>query len=570
MPLLPPFFRPAILAAGLLLTSVPAPIRAEDAGAYLAARLASMQNDFAAASDYYSRALITDATNRLLQESALIADIALGDYDRALPLATSTGASAGGSEIAALVLLADQAHQGDYAGAIARLDAGTGVNDLVSGLFRAWSLVGTGQMSDATKIFDKVAKSKGAQAFGLYHKALALALVGDYEGADAIFSGKTGQPIRATRRGVLAHVQVLSQLERNKDAIELIDSVFGPDLDPALADIHAQLAAGEVLPFTMVQSATDGLAEMFFTVAGVLNSEGSEAVTLVYTRLAEYLRPDHIDAILMSASLLEQQQQYDLATATYALIPKDNPAYFAADLGRASALVRADRVDDAITALEELSGEKPDLPDVWTLLGDTLRSQERYEEAAKAYDKALALSGEDSKTLWFLYYARGISFERSKHWDQAEADFRKALELSPDQPQVLNYLGYSYVEKNENLVEALDMIERAAATRPDGYIIDSLGWAYYRLGRYDEAVAQMERAIEFMPVDSLVNDHLGDVYWAVGRKREAEFQWKRALSFKPETEAEASRIRRKLDVGLDVVLADEGAPPLKAAGNASN
>mgnify|MGYP000565807262 FL=1 len=205
-----------------------------------------------------------------------------------------------------------------------------------------------------------------------------------------------------------------------------------------------------------------------------------------------------------------------------------------------------------------------------TALGDLLRQQEEYGRAVRAYDTALELTPEDGPTRWFLLYARGISHERQKNWKQAEADFRAALELNPDQPQVLNYLGYSMVEKQVKLDEALNMIERAVAARPDsGYIVDSLGWVLFRLGRYDEAVSHMEKAVELMPVDPVVNDHLGDVYWAVGRSREAEFQWKRALSFvdpdDENAEADPDRIRRKLDVGLDQVLAEEGAAPLKFA-----
>ena len=191
-----------------------------------------------------------------------------------------------------------------------------------------------------------------------------------------------------------------------------------------------------------------------------------------------------------------------------------------------------------------------------------------------AYDKALELTDETARTLWFLHYVRGISHERLGNWPEAEADFRAALEIRPDQPQVLNYLGYSLVEKQIKLDEALEMIERAVAARPDsGYIVDSLGWVLYRLGRYDEAVGHMERAVELMPVDPVVNDHLGDVYWAVGRYREAEFQWKRALSFiDPDdviSEADPDRIRSKLEVGLDQVLSNEGAPPLKVANDDS-
>ncbi|MBT8423727.1 MAG: tetratricopeptide repeat protein, partial [Silicimonas sp.] len=186
------------------------------------------------------------------------------------------------------------------------------------------------------------------------------------------------------------------------------------------------------------------------------------------------------------------------------------------------------------------------------------------------YTKALDTFAEPDRAQWFLYYARGISNERLGNWDAAEADFRAALDLNPDQPQVLNYLGYSLVEQKTKLDEALDMIERAVAARPDsGYIVDSLGWVLYRLGRYDEAVGHMERAAELMPIDPVVNDHLGDVYWAVGRGREAEFQWHRALSFIDHEDAsgdiDPDRVRRKLEVGLDVVLQEEGAPPLRVA-----
>jgi Flp pilus assembly protein TadD len=202
-------------------------------------------------------------------------------------------------------------------------------------------------------------------------------------------------------------------------------------------------------------------------------------------------------------------------------------------------------------------------------LGDMLRHEERFAEATVAYDSAIALLGESEPGEWIVYFSRGITHEREDRWPEAEADFRTALELQPDQPQVLNYLGYTMVELQVNLDEALGMIERAVAAEPEsGYIVDSLGWVLYRLGRYDEALMHMERAVELLPVDPVVNDHLGDVYWAVGRKREAEFQWHRALSFVgmgESTDADSDRIRRKLEIGLDAVLAEEGAPPLRVA-----
>jgi tetratricopeptide (TPR) repeat protein len=399
---------------------------------------------------------------------------------------------------------------------------------------------------------------------------MALASIGDFEGSEAVFGANDGVVAQFSRRAALARAEVLSQLDRDEDAIEFLNNVFAAGSDPSIENYLARLGAGETLPFTHVRSAQDGLAEIFFSVGAALNSEASPDYVLLYARTANFLRPGHVDSILLSAELLDELNQYDLAVEAYRSVPTESNDYHAAELGRAEVLGRSGKMDAAVEVLQNLAARQPDLPSVHVALADLERRQENYAAAVNSYDSAIALTDSASAGNWFLHYARGISHERLKNWDQAETDFRRALELNPDQPQVLNYLGYSLVERQEKLDEALGMIERAVAARPDsGYIVDSLGWVLFRLGRYDEAVEHMERAVELMPVDPVVNDHLGDVYWAVGRGREAEFQWKRALSFvDPEDtdgEADPDRIRRKLEVGLDVVLAEEGAEPLKVA-----
>jgi len=289
---------------------------------------------------------------------------------------------------------------------------------------------------------------------------------------------------------------------------------------------------------------------------------------LIFGRAATYLRPDLAEAQLLVAGHLEQSGQHELAIAAYSQVDPASALHVNAELGRATALAAEDKQDAAIEALTQLTRAQPARIDVWAALGDLQRRNEKYAAAIGSYDKAIELLGKPEPQSWPLFYARGISHERQKEWPEAEADFRKALELSPDQPQVLNYLGYSYLEKQTNLKEAMSMIERASKARPDdGAITDSLGWALYREGRYQDAVPVMEKAIALMPSDPVLNDHLGDVYWAVGRKREAEFQWKRALSFKPASEDDANRIRRKLEIGLDAVLKEEGAPPLAVSTN---
>ncbi|MEX5727866.1 tetratricopeptide (TPR) repeat protein [Rhodovulum iodosum] len=565
---MPAFRRPRPLAALALTAALAAalPVKAQEAGlagAYLAARQASMTSDYREAATYYARALAADPANPRLMENALTAFVGLGDVASAIPVARRLQSAGQDNQIAHMVLLADQVERGAFAQAIDDIEAGRSAGPLLDGLMLAWGHLGLGRMSEALEAFDAAAETDWLKSFGLYHKALALAMVGDFEGADAIFSGEAGGQVQATRRGVIAHAAILSQLERNEDAIAAIDAVFGPDADPGIVDLRRRLAEGETLRFDMIETPREGAAEVFYTLASALSGDAVDSYTLIYSRLAEYLAPDNTDAMLMSAALLESQRQYVLASETYSRVPEDDPAYYAAVLGQAEALRESGDADAAIEVLRALAETHPDIAVVHVTLGDTLRRLERFEEARQAYDNAIALLGEPERRQWIVYYARGIVNERIDRWEAAEADFRKALELEPDQPQVLNYLGYSYVEMQTNLDEALDMIERAVEARPnDGYITDSLGWVLYRLGRYREAVPQMERAAELEPVDPIVNDHLGDVYWAVGRQLEARFQWRRALSFDPEKD-EAERIRRKLEVGLDAVLEEEGAPPLE-------
>jgi tetratricopeptide (TPR) repeat protein len=507
-------------------------------------------------------------------ENAILSHIGVGAFDKALTISGGLDAAGAKSGLADLAVLASLAKQGQFEAAIGELDKGRSSGVLIDGLYRAWAQLGNGQMSEATATFDEIAKQPGLAGFARYHKALALALVGDFEGADAIFVDKGNGGIRLTRRSIIAHAEILSQLERNQDAIAMIDNAFGPAPDRAIGEMRQELEAGKLLPFTLVTSPLDGLAEVFHSVASALVSGDGSATAvsqpdvLMYARTAIYLRPDLAEAVLLAAANLAERGQHELAAATYRLIAPDAPAYVTAELGRADALAAEDRSDAAIEALEQLTKAYPDLIETWVALGDIYRHKERFEDSIRVYDKAVALIDTPLPEHWVVFYARGICHERAKQWDNAEADFRQALALNPDQPQVLNYIGYSFVEMNENLDEAMSMIERAARARPDeGAIIDSLGWALYRLGRYREAEVQMERAIELMPVDAVVNDHLGDVYWAVGRFREAEFQWKRALSFKPETEEVADRIRRKLELGLDAVLQKEGAKPLAITKN---
>ncbi|NRB20868.1 MAG: tetratricopeptide repeat protein [Rhodobacteraceae bacterium] len=567
-----PFRRAATAALALSIAfAAAAPASAQEAaGAYLAGRAATYDSNFAAAANYYTRALVRDPQNAVLMENVVFAQMALGQLKRAHPVAQRMWDDGINSQIANMVMVGGFAQAQDYQALLDRDPEKQGIGPLVDGLVTAWAQLGAGNVTQALAEFDRVAEDEGLRLFARYHRALALASIGDFEASEALFAAEDGRLSKITRRAVLARVQVLSQLGRNEQAMAFLTDAFGSQLDPALTVIFDRLAADETLPFIQAATVTDGIAEVFYTVASALSGEAANDYVLVYARMAAVLSPTHMDSVLLSADLLEKLGRYDLSVATYKQVRPGHPDYHAAELGRAEALRRAAKPDAAIEVLEQLTREVPNQPNVYSSLGDLLRQQENYAGAIAAYDTALSILDQQNTSSWFILYARGISLERLDQWDRAEADFRAALVLNPDRPEVLNYLGYSLVEKQIKLDEALGMIQRAVAARPEsGYIRDSLGWVLYRLGRYGEASAQMERAAALMPVDPVVNDHLGDVFWAVGRYREAEFQWKRALSFvDPEdldSEADPDRIRRKLELGLDRVLAEEGAEPLKLA-----
>ena len=542
------------------------PVQAIDAGAYLAAEVAASQSDFSAADGWYIRALQSDPDNINLLEGAMISALSLGDIARAAESAARLQKLGEGSQNIALTLLANRALMADFAGILADQSAGATVGSLMDDLAAAWANVGLGNMSDAIALFDKILATNGLQAFGLYHKAMALAQAGDFGGADNILSGRAAGNFGLTQRGAIMHAKILSQLEQNDEAIAILEQGIFAANDPEVASLIADLRAGETLSLTRLRDAKDGLAEAFFTVAAALNGETDEAYTLLHARIAVALRPNDADAILLTAALLEELDQHDLATQVYETIAPGDPAYTNAEIGRAGASFAAGRDADALAILQNLSRNYPDDVDVLIALGNGQRRLDDFAAAITTYDLVISKFQTPNRGQWAVFFSRGIAHEQMGNFDLAEQDMRRALQLNPDQPEVLNYLGYSLVDRGQKLDEALDMIKRAVVRRPDsGYIIDSLAWAYFRLGRYRDALDPMERASLLEPVDPIITDHLGDVYWVNGRLREAEFQWHRALSYSP-TEKDAQRIRLKLEIGLDAVLESEGAAPLGQIG----
>lgn len=530
------------------------------AGPYLAARMAITMNDYRVAARYFRQTVAQDPENSYLQDGALISLVSTGDIDGAIELADQILQQGDGTELSRLVNIIDLARQEDWEGLLARLDENApDGRDVMSGLLRSWALLGAGQASDAMDNFNSLSQSEGVGPMVNYHRALARALVGDYEGALALFPQN---PENDNILGLTARVQILAQLEQYEKAAAILDQMPGLDTEPQLVALRDRLQNGEPVAFDAVESPADGIAQMLLTFASAL-SGGAEPqpLALIHARLASALSPGMAETRLVVAQLLQDRGQFELAEEEFEALRRMGEMRPAAELSRIEALAGVDRQAEAESAALSLTATYPDLPEAWVALGDVLRQQEKFAQAIPAYDKALVLLEDAPKEQrWFPLYARGIALERAGKFERAEKDLLAAIEIRPDQPSLLNYLGYSWIDRNENLERGLDLIRKAVELSPDdGYILDSLAWAYYRLGRYEDAVEPMERAIGTMAADPLVNDHLGDIYWMVGRKREAEIQWKRALSLNPTEsgEVDPDRIRAKLEDGLDAVLAKE-------------
>jgi tetratricopeptide (TPR) repeat protein len=343
-------------------------------------------------------------------------------------------------------------------------------------------------------------------------------------------------------------------LSRNKDAAsaKAIYEAFDKKLPrhPLVQEAMCEVEAGKKLP-PIVDSPQAGAAEALYGIGSTLTRRGGEDLALVYLQLSLYLVPNHPLALLSLADLYESVKKPAMAIKVYERVPASSPLKRNAQIQLAIDLDAADRTDDAIKILKGVTTDDPKDIEAIMALGNIERGRKKFADCTTTYSQGIdILPKETDKNTWVYYYYRGICEERDKQWNKAEADMRKALDLQPEQPHVLNYLGYSWIDQGINLDEGMKMIKRAVDQRPDdGYIVDSLGWAYYRIGNYEDAVKNLERAIDLKPEDPTINDHLGDAYWRVGRTLEAKFQWAHARDLKPEPE-DLPKIEAKIEHGL--------------------
>jgi Flp pilus assembly protein TadD len=508
--------------------------------AMLTGRFASSQGDLDTAAMAFQRALAADMDNEELRQKAFLTSLMAGR-----PEAERLAGLLGRNQAAQLLLAGRDAKAGAWAQAEARFASlpREGAAEIMRPMLVAWSQLGRGQPDAALATLQPLIDNRAFRAFYALHGAL-IADVSDRKGLAARLY-RTAQ----TEFGGTAHLQlgraIASWEARQGNAAEAEAALRAvaegnDDLMMALPRLQGDAAT---MP---VRNALDGLAETYVVIASMLRGQDTSDFALALVRLALHLRPDHATARLIASDILGAGKRPELALDLLAGIRTDDPLHATVQMRRARMLQRLERGDESLSLLAEIARDYPSRPEPHGLTGDILRIKRRFAEAVVAYDRAIALAGPPLPNHWPLYYDRGIALERSRQWEKAEADFLQALRFAPDQPHVLNYLGYSWAEQNRNLEQAKVMIEKAVQQRPnDGAMIDSLGWVAMRMGNIPEAVRLLERAVELEPGDATINGHLGDAYWEAGRRLEAIYQWRRALNLKPEAD-EKERLENRL------------------------
>ena len=553
------------LTTAAAICMVPDGARASDeattvSGQYLSARHAYYRREAATAADLYLKVLATDPDNSVLLQRTFSALIKSGQTEAATDLAKRLIKKNPRDSVAGIVLSLQMMKAGDFAGALKTINKASRsrLNKLVIPLVEAWIQLGNGSPEKALTALNALRKRKVYALFRDYHEALINDFDDNVDAADKAYKLAIKRRSGSSLRNIEVYGSFLERNGKSAEALSIYNDFLKRDTDNPLMLEAVERVEKKDKAARQIKDAVQGTAEALHGVASVLVPQNGVDEALVYLNLALYLKPDFPAAQSLLGGIYETQRRWVAANDVYNSIDAKSAYGWNARIRMASNMDRMEKTDDAVRILHKLAADYPTRLDALVTLGSILRARKRFDEAIGVYDEAISRVDEARKSDWHLYYSRGVAYERRNIWEKAEVDFLKALDLFPEQPRVLNYLGYSWVEKNMHLEKAQKMIERAVELRPrDGYIVDSLGWVLYRLGDYAGAVKKLERAVALRPEDPIINDHLGDALWKAGRRLEAGFQWRHALALKPDAE-NAKIIRLKIEKGLDAVDAENG------------
>lgn len=534
------------------------------AGSFLSGRFAKQNQDIREAARYLNDTLSHDPNNEALEHEAMRMNLLAGNIDQATKLAKTLAERGSNDPVIASLRMLEAVKAKDYAAAHARIEEAPaiGLFGLIRPIMLEWITLAQGEKKSAVDLQATIDKAGFFAPFIQYHTGLMNDAVGNKVAAKAAYLKTISDPSITPFRVVEAVANFYARENQIEEARAVFAAYAKANPQSTLVADVPEVSAN---PAPLVADAQQGLAELFFTTASILFGEDATQDTFLYLRIALELRPDLAPAQLMLANLYEKVEDYSYAITTYDTIPETSPFYRRAQVRKALNYEALGERPKALALLDALAKRYPKDPTPLITKGDMERDAKQYTQAAETYGVAIARTEPLSANDWPLLYARGISFERAGEWDKAEADFKRALVLEPEQPDVLNYLAYSWLTMNKNLTKAREYLEIASAQRPnDAHIIDSVGWAYYLSGDFAAAVTHFERAINALPDDATINEHLGDAYWRVGRLTEAKYQWERALTFKPEKDV-AEGLKTKLASGLPAFTPPAEKAPAKVA-----
>ena len=507
-------------------------------GSYLAARVAHIRKDFDHAAQYYEIAHAQDPKNVELLNHIYLLQASKGRIDDAAQYAAKAIELNTDNGFAYMLVAMQEMHNKQYSASIASINK---INDpiyqgLIAPLVNAWNYAGLKKKKKALASLNLLTKEEGLSSVYRQHRAMLLDYFGSNREAGEIYEQilqDKNSEISVRLLEIITNFYIRTG-QKDKAVAIMNSTVNNQSLDSLLSYLRAKVNSADPQTTKPVLSSVQvGVAEALFTVASTFRYDEAIDVAHMYTSLAIYMNPDYSTAKVLLADIFETREMFDDANTLYDSIDKDDIAYYPAQIKKARNLIKQEDYKGAEILLESLGQDYDDIQ-IYMELGDILRLNNRFNEAIKYYDQAID-KAKSPVTLWVLYYAKGVSLEKSGHWQEAEETLMKAYDIKKHF-LVLNHLGYTWIRQNKNIDQAFEMIVEAYNQAPfDPSINDSLGFALYNLGYYTMSLPYLERAVELYPSSAIISSHLGDAYWFAHRKNEARFQWQHALDMKDDS-----------------------------------
>ncbi len=553
--LIPRYFQPEMESIPLtsqnlmtFLGAQPTYYRPTAAGNYLAGQYAQRHKDLEKASNYLSRVLEKDASNLSLQKHAMVLAMEAGHVNKALSLAKKIHEKEKDNLLATIFLSLEDFETENYLNVSQTLSTinESSVAAFIVPVLKLWAETAQGKLNIA---------GLPANPFYAYHAMLAGRYI-NKEPEATIYALKSFKADSKDVRNIEKAADILAKSGETKRAIELYQEIkkkgLGTEtIDKKIIFLQEEKSIETLLDFEKIKDPKQGAALVFLNMAEILIREYSDDSAILFSQMALYLDPTLEKGEIIIANIMARHDQPESAISYFEKVKSKSKFYKESQRNIADLYDVQEKTEEAIVILNRLYKEDGDV-DALIQIGDMHRGEENYKQAVDTYTQAIKTWENVPKDYWHIFYARGMAYERLKEFEKSEADLKTALKFKPNHPYLLNYLGYSWADQGRHLNKSLDMIKRATELEPqDGYIADSLGWVYYKMNDFTEALPHLERAVELLPYDATINDHLGDVYWHKGRTLEARFQWQRAINHSDENEAGLKeKIEQKLLTGL--------------------